>query len=80
MQAELLTIFFKIKNQIDLPEISIIHKNLQDVIDSLWKNLLNINYKVTIVFAPACASFDQFENFEERGKFFKTVVNEMATA
>ena len=26
--------------------------------------------KVNILFSPACASFDEFENFEDRGRFF----------
>jgi UDP-N-acetylmuramoylalanine--D-glutamate ligase len=28
----------------------------------------------TILLAPACASFDQFENFEHRGRVFKELV------
>jgi UDP-N-acetylmuramoylalanine--D-glutamate ligase len=29
-----------------------------------------------ILLAPACSSFDQFENYEERGRIFKQLVNE----
>jgi UDP-N-acetylmuramoylalanine--D-glutamate ligase len=28
----------------------------------------------TMLFSPACASFDQFINFEKRGNFFKKIV------
>ena len=32
---------------------------------------------VTILFSPACASFDQYKNFEERGLEFTTIVGEL---
>ncbi|MDR0956483.1 MAG: UDP-N-acetylmuramoyl-L-alanine--D-glutamate ligase [Endomicrobium sp.] len=43
------------------------------------ENALNQISKVAVsgdivLFSPACASFDQFNNFEERGEFFKKLV------
>ena len=32
----------------------------------------------TVLLAPACASFDQFENFEHRGRVFKEAVQQLA--
>jgi UDP-N-acetylmuramoylalanine--D-glutamate ligase len=29
-----------------------------------------------VLLAPACSSFDQFENYEQRGKVFKELVAE----
>ena len=31
----------------------------------------------TILFSPACTSFDQFKNFETRGKFFKKTIKNL---
>jgi UDP-N-acetylmuramoylalanine--D-glutamate ligase len=31
----------------------------------------------TVLLSPACASFDLFENYEDRGRQFKTAVREL---
>ncbi len=32
----------------------------------------------TVLFSPACASFDQFKDYEQRGRIFKDIVSRMA--
>jgi UDP-N-acetylmuramoylalanine--D-glutamate ligase len=31
----------------------------------------------TVLLAPACSSFDQFENYEHRGRVFKDLVKQL---
>jgi UDP-N-acetylmuramoylalanine--D-glutamate ligase len=32
-----------------------------------------------VLLAPACASFDQFKNYEQRGQVFKGIVRTLST-
>ena len=42
----------------------------------MFKHIIDLNYnnKSCILFAPACTSFDQYKNFEERGKDFSDLI------
>ena len=44
---------------------------------SLGKGMVEADNKVSVILSPACASFDMYVNFEERGKDFKKFVNSL---
>ena len=61
----------QIKNDIDYT----ISRNIKTAIENIYNDLkLNINSKKTILLSPAAASFDQFNNFEKRGAYFKNLI------
>ena len=52
-----------------------ISNNLNNALNDIKKDIkINNELKNTILLSPAAASFDQFSNFENRGKFFKKLI------
>ena len=67
------TSFFKKQIKNDIPYT--ISKNILNAVNSIHKDLkLSGNSKSTILLSPAAASFDQFNNFENRGTYFKNLI------
>jgi UDP-N-acetylmuramoylalanine--D-glutamate ligase len=53
--------------------------NLTNAINDVFKELLLIkNKKATVLFSPASASYDQFNNFADRGNKFKKIIKSYA--
>ena len=52
-----------------------VSKNMKNAINNIYKDIkISRNLESTILLSPAAASFDQFENFEDRGIFFKNLI------
>ena len=65
--------FFEKEIKNDIPYT--ISKNIRNAVNNIYKDLkLNRNSKKTILLSPAAASFDQFNNFENRGTYFKKMI------
>ena len=47
---------------------------LPEGIKKTFKDIKKNSNQSTILFAPACASYDQYKNFEERGIHFNKLI------
>ncbi len=57
--------------KIDYPEEKIFNLKTLDNALKVLKNRLKKDEETVVLFSPATSSFDQFKNFEERGRVFK---------
>ena len=64
-------IFAKIlKNKLKLN----LEKDLKETLKKISRIIKKEKSKITILFSPAAASFDQFKNFEHRGEYFNSLI------
>ncbi len=50
---------------------------LENAIEQIFIEIKKIESKITIILSPACSSFDQFINFEDRGEKFNLLVKKL---
>ena len=63
------------KKQIKNDVLFTVSKDIRNALINIFKDLkTNKENKATILFSPAAASFDQFDNFEKRGIYFRKLL------
>ncbi len=56
-------------------------ENLKDILNEIFLDIQNQqSKKITILFSPAGASFDSFQNFEDRGLYFNQLIKKFINA
>jgi UDP-N-acetylmuramoylalanine--D-glutamate ligase len=63
-------IYDQLKNTIDCEVLNTIDLT----VDKIFYDIKNQNSFFTILFAPACSSYDQFKNYEDRGEKFTSLI------
>ena len=66
----------KIESQIAASQVEVVHAETLE--NAVRRAAAGADAGDVVVLAPACASFDQFKNYEERGRRFKEMVRGMA--
>jgi len=64
----------KMNNQINLPDLTLIEPDFEKAVRLA---ISKVNIGDAVLLSPACTSYDRFNNFEERGRYFKKIVKEM---
>ncbi len=64
----------KIINKINFQSFNYLEQALKKILKDIKENKV-IN--PTIIFSPAAASFDNFDNFEHRGKYFNNLIKKI---
>ena len=65
----------KIKEFLDKNLVDCVYfKTLEECFERAFNDGLKYKIKINLLLSPACASFDQYLNYESRGQMFKTLV------
>ena len=61
-----------------MPESQIIEAGTLEI--AVFESAVRMTLGGTVVLSPACASFDQFQSFEDRGEQFRAAVAALQSA
>jgi UDP-N-acetylmuramoylalanine--D-glutamate ligase len=64
----------KIKSDLEGATVFVSASNIDNAVKQISRVAVSGD---TVLLSPACASFDQFKDFEERGRIFKQIVNNL---
>ncbi len=64
----------QLNNKVSL-EIS---NNIKESLEKIIKDSNNNKNQQVVIFSPSGASFDQFKNFEDRGKYFNNLIKKIS--